>query len=87
MNTESLLAFPCRFPIKAIGRADAGFRDRVVAIVAGHAADLNQRAVTVAPSRNGKYLSVTTVIEATSQAQLDAIYEELTACEQVMMAL
>ncbi|MGI9302010.1 MAG: YbeD family protein [Gammaproteobacteria bacterium] len=87
MNTERLLEFPCRFPIKAIGLADADFRDRVAAIVAGHAADFDQQAVTVAPSRNGKYVSVTVVIEATSQAQLDAIYKELSACEQVMMAL
>ena len=66
----SLLEFPCRFPIKAMGRSDSGFREPV----------------RTTPSRAGNYLSVTTVIEATSREQLDTIYQELTDCEEVLMA-
>jgi putative lipoic acid-binding regulatory protein len=39
------------------------------------------------PSRAGRFVSVTAVVEARSQAQLDAIYQELSDCVQVLMAL
>ncbi|MEY4767812.1 MAG: hypothetical protein RL637_451, partial [Pseudomonadota bacterium] len=37
-------------------------------------------------SKNGQYLAVTVTIEASSQAQLDAIYYSLTAHPLVLMA-
>jgi len=84
---ESLLEFPCDFPIKAMGRAGADLDLKVVEIVRRHAPALQEGAVTTRTSRDGNYLSVTVTIRATSRAQLDAIYLDLTACEQVMMAL
>ena len=84
---QSPLQFPCTFPIKAMGLATANFDAEVVAIVRRHAPDLSETAVTVRPSAEGKYLAVTVTIHAGSQAQLDAIYHDLVACEQVLMAL
>jgi putative lipoic acid-binding regulatory protein len=43
--------------------------------------------VTTNSSSSGKYLSVTVTIEARSKAQLDRIYQDLTDCEQVLVAL
>ncbi|MFC1690400.1 YbeD family protein [Pseudomonadota bacterium] len=83
----SLLEFPCRFPIKAMGRSSDDFESHVTAIVLNHAQLWPDEAVTTAPSREGNFLSVTAVIEAKSQEQLDAIYQDLTDSEQVMMAL
>lgn len=82
----SLLSFPCDFPIKAMGEAE-GFDLLVVELVRRHAPDLRENAVQVRPSRNGRYVSVTVTIQAESQAQLDAIYQELSVCEAVLMAL
>jgi putative lipoic acid-binding regulatory protein len=39
------------------------------------------------PSKQGKYLSVTCTINATSRAQLDALYGELCNHPMVVMAL
>jgi hypothetical protein len=39
------------------------------------------------PSKAGNFVSVTATVEAQSQSQLDAIYQELTDCDQVLMAL
>lgn len=86
-DQDTLLTFPCEFPIKAMGRAGADFDAVVVEIVRRHAGDLREGAVTVRASSGGKYQSVTVVIEATSRAQLDAIYLDLNACDQVMMVL
>lgn len=84
---ETLLEFPCDFPIKAMGLADGDFEALVVALVRKHAPDLGEGAVRTVDSKGGKYLSVTVTVRATSREQLDNIYRELTACEQVLMAL
>ena len=86
-SDQSPLQFPCTFPIKAMGLASDTFDAVVVGIVRRHAPDLGEAAVTVRPSAGGKYLAVTVTIVATSRAQLDAIYHELVACEQVLVAL
>ena len=88
-NKESLLEFPCRFPIKAMGRGNGAFEAIVVQIVRTHA-ELwpgEDEPVRTNPSRNGNYVSVTVIVEATSQAQLDAIYQDLTDSSEVLMAL
>lgn len=86
-GAETLLEFPCSFPIKAMGRNEKGFESLVTAIVRRHAEIHSPAAITTNPSRAGTYLSVTVVIEAHSKTQLDRIYEDLTACEQVLVAL
>lgn len=87
MSEETLLEFPCQFPIKAMGKSSAQFDLTVVEIVRRHVDDLNEGAVSSRPSKGGKYTSVTVVIEATSRAQLDAIYQDLTDHPEVLMAL
>ena len=84
---DTLLEFPCQFPIKAMGRAEGDFETLVVSLVRKHAPDLGEAAVKTRDSQGGKYLSVTIIVTATSREQLDNIYRELTACEQVLMAL
>ncbi|OQW79264.1 MAG: transcriptional regulator [Proteobacteria bacterium ST_bin11] len=86
-ETESLLVFPCQFPIKAMGKHSDNFDAIVVEIVRRHVPDIQEGAVTTRPSKGGNYLSVTVMIEAHSREQLDAIYMGLTACPDVLMAL
>jgi putative lipoic acid-binding regulatory protein len=88
-NKETLLEFPCRFPIKAMGRSAPGFEAIVVQIMRKHAElwQGEERPVSSNPSSAGKYTAVTVVIEATSREQLDAIYQDLTDCPDVLMAL
>lgn len=84
---DTLLEFPCQFPIKAMGRADGDFEALVVSLVRKHAPDLGEAAIKTRDSQGGKFLSVTVTVTATSRDQLDNIYRELTACEHVLMAL
>ena len=83
----SLLEFPCRFPIKAMGRQSAEFERIVSDIIFAHAQLMSGESLKVTPSKAGNFISVTAVIEAESQQQLDAIYQSLTDCELVLMAL
>ena len=84
---DALFDFPCRFPIKATGRADGDFAAVVVEIVRRHAPGFDDSAVTSRASSGGKWLAVTVTIEAQSKAQLDAIYQELTDHPGVVWAL
>jgi putative lipoic acid-binding regulatory protein len=87
--TESapLLEFPCAFPIKAMGKNVSGFEQHISGIVFEHAEIFPGEQVRSRPSGSGKFLSVTVTINALSREQLDLIYEDLTACEKVLMAL
>ena len=84
---ESPLRFPCQFPVKAMGKTGCDLDMIVVEIVRRHAPDLTEGAVYSRTSAGGNYLSVTVVVNATSRAQLDAIYQDLVDCEAVIMAL
>ena len=83
----SPLAFPCDFPIKVMGRKQPRFVQAVTGIVRRHAPDFNAATVEMRPSRQGKYLSVTCVVRATSREQLDALYQELCDHPDVVMVL
>jgi putative lipoic acid-binding regulatory protein len=84
---DSLLEFPCVFPIKAMGRCDSGFEARALAIVRRHVPDFDTRAMRTVASREGNYLSVTFTLQANSREQLDKLYRELSACEELLMVL
>lgn len=87
-DTEKpVLEFPCQFPIKVMGHAQEDFESLVATLVRQHVPDLGEAAIRSRPSKEGNYIAVTVVVNATSREQLDAIYYELTACEHVLMAL
>ena len=83
----SLLAFPCDFPIKVMGRKQPGFAQAVTEIVRKHAPGFDPATVGMRPSRQGRYLSVTCVVRASSREQLDALYRELCDHPGVVMVL
>jgi putative lipoic acid-binding regulatory protein len=84
---ESPLKFPCEFPIKVMGRTQDGFAQAVVAVVRRHAPDFDPATLEMRSSRAGNYLSVTATIHATSRAQLDDLYRDLTSHPMVTMVL
>ena len=84
---ETLLEFPCRFPIKAMGKNNGNFESLIIEIVRRHVNNLSTQDIKTRLSKGDKFLSVTVTIEATSKKQLDAIYQGLTDCPEVLMAL
>jgi uncharacterized protein len=84
---ESPLKFPCPFPIKVMGRTQDGFAQAIVAVVQKHAPDFDAASLEMRASRAGNYLSVTATIHATSRAQLDDLYRDLTSHPMVTMVL
>ncbi|MCK9388083.1 MAG: DUF493 family protein [Sulfuritalea sp.] len=84
---ETLIEFPCDFPLKIMGAADDGFAQAVVEVVLKHAPDFNAASIGMRPSKAGNYLSLTCTVRAVSQQQLDALYRELTSHPMVKVVL
>lgn len=82
-----LLKFPCDFPIKIMGREAEDFEAQVLAIFERHLGDLGAVEVNARPSSSGNFVSVTVQFRAESQEQLDALYRDLSAHEQVLFCL
>jgi len=84
---ETLLKFPTDFPVKIMGERRDDFAQAMVELVQRHAPDFRAETAEMRASSNGNYLSVTCVVRATSKAQLDALYREITSHPWVKMAL
>lgn len=87
MADDTLLEFPCDFPIKVMGATQEGFAQAVLTVVVRHAPDFDAATMTMRPSKGGNYLSLTCTVRATSKAQLDALYTELSRHPMVKVVL
>jgi len=87
MTEESLIEYPCDFPIKIMGKAEQDFTQTAVGIVKLHAPDFDETTIEVRESKGGNYLSITCTIRATSRDQLDALYRALTGHPMVSVVL
>ncbi len=83
----TLLEFPCDFPVKVMGARSDGYAQAVLEIVLRHAPDFDAAAMEMRASGKGNYLSLTCTVRATSKAQLDALYRDLTAHPLVKVVL
>ena len=86
-RADSLIEYPCDFPIKVMGRRVDDFAQTVVSIVQKHAPDFDPSSLQMRPSRQGNYLGLTVTLHATSRAQLDALYTELSGHPLVAVVL
>ena len=84
---ESLIQYPCDFPIKIMGANVDGFVHAIVEVVRKHDPAFDAAAIELRDSSNSKYLGVTATVTATSHEQLDALYQELTSHPMVKVVL
>ena len=84
---DSLLEFPCRFPIKMMGRDNNRFRKVAVELVEAHVGTVSEDTISVASSSKGNFLSITVTIDVQNQKQLDNIYRALSDHDEILVAL
>lgn len=84
---QSLLTFPCDFPIKIVGKNTPEFETAVLNIIRKHFSNLSKEALQTRPSGEKNYLAITVTVTAQSQQQLDEVYTQLSAEPLVIMAL
>ena len=87
LERKAILEFPCQFKITLMGRDHAVFRDAAREILEKHAGEISDDAARQPASRKGNFVSITITIEASSQLQLDNIYQDLTAHDEILVAL
>ena len=85
--TDSLINYPCDFPIKIFGLSQQGFAQAVMEVVVRHDPDFQASTIEIRSSSKARYISLTCTIRATSREQLDAVYQELCDHPQVVMVL
>lgn len=85
--TDSLIEYPCEFPLKIFGLQQAGLAQAVLEVVNRHDPDFAAASMEMRASKNARYISLTCTIHATSREQLDALYQELCDHPMVVMVL
>ncbi len=86
-HKESLIEYPCDFPIKVMGARVDGFAEAMAQVAQQFDPSFNPATIEMRPSKAGNYLSVTLTIRATSREQLDNMYRALTSHPMVKVAL
>ena len=84
---DALIEYPVDFPIKVMGKRVDHFAQTIASVVRVHAPDFDETTLEMRPSREGTYLRVTVTVRATSRAQLDAIYTDLSGHPLVSVVL
>ena len=87
MNEETILEFPCEYPLKLMGRDEPDFHAAAQSILKDHLGALDDDHVSLRSSRNGKFVALTITFTATSREQLDALYHDLSDNDHVLIAL
>ncbi|WP_338846960.1 DUF493 domain-containing protein [Massilia sp. W12] len=76
---ESLIEFPCDFPLKVMGPNRPEFVTDILQRVQQHDPQFTQDKIAIRLSSKGTYQSLTLTVHATDRAQLDAIYLAVTS--------
>jgi putative lipoic acid-binding regulatory protein len=84
---DSLIEYPCMFPIKVMGLKVDGFVHAITSVAEQFDPQFDAQTIELRPSSSGKYLGVTLNVHATSREQLDALYSALTSHPMVKVVL
>ncbi|MCC7150863.1 MAG: DUF493 family protein [Rubrivivax sp.] len=84
---ESLIEYPCSFPIKVMGAQVDGFVEAIAHVARQFDPSFDPTTIEHRPSRAGTYLGLTITITATSRAQLDELYRTLSTHPLVKVVL
>lgn len=86
-SDESLITYPCDFPIKIMGVTQDAFAQTMLDLVRVYDPAFEADKMEMRPSAKGNYLSLTVTIRATSREQLDNLYRALSSHPMVKVVL
>jgi putative lipoic acid-binding regulatory protein len=84
---QSLIEYPCRFPIKVMGAHVNGFEEAIVHVARQFDPEFADAHIERRPSKGGNYLGLTLLVWVTSRDQLDELYRTLTTHPMVKIVL
>ncbi len=85
--SETLIEFPCDFPIKVMGETSEGFSKEIIQTIQSVIASFDASQIEMRGSSGGKYISLTCTVYVTSKQQLDDVYRVLTTHPWVKFVL
>ncbi len=87
MSSDGVLEFPCRFPMKVMGKDTEAFRRSSLEIIEQHVGKLAQTDIHERSSREGNFVALTYELTIASREQLDELYRALSGHEEVLVVL
>ncbi|BCF95665.1 UPF0250 protein [Paraburkholderia sp. PGU19] len=84
---ESLIDFPCDFPIKVMGKSHPEFQTTIVEVIRQFDGGFDAERIEVRPSSGGNYTGLTVTVRALNREHLDDIYRALTGHPMVKVVL
>jgi len=84
---DSLIEYPCDFPIKVFGEARQDFAPAIATVVQAHAPGFDGATIQMRNSSTSRYISLTCTVHINSREQLDNLYRDLTSHPMVKMVL
>ncbi|MFP5466181.1 MAG: DUF493 family protein [Gammaproteobacteria bacterium] len=84
---QSLIEYPCDFPIKVMGLHVEGFAAAIAHVATQFDPGFDPATIEHRPSRSGNYLGLTITVRVTSREQLDELYRTLTTHPMVKVVL
>ncbi len=87
MNDKTRITFPCDYPIKVVGDVRPNFHEEVYEVVACHDPTMTTERVSRRTSRRGNFISISFMLTAESEEQLESLFVELKQIESVRLVL
>ncbi len=87
VTEDSLIEYPCDFPIKVFGSAHPDFVNAITQVVQAHSPTFTSDNIESRSSSAAKYTSLTCTVHITSREQLDDLYRDLSSHPMVKMVL
>jgi putative lipoic acid-binding regulatory protein len=86
-SPETLIEFPCHFPIKVMGEVHDEFTSTVIEIIKQKNKKFDPSTIEMKGSSEGRYISLTCFVYVTSKPELDDIYRSLSSHPMIKVVL
>ena len=86
-DNESLISYPCDFPIKVMGPNHPEFVDAMCFVARQFDGDWRTESLETRESKGGKYLGLTLTVHMHNREQLDELYRTLSSHPMVKVVL
>lgn len=86
-TNQTLMEFPCSFPLKVFGRDRDLLEPAVIEIIQQHIPGVVITEIKVRPGKTGKFIALTLTFDVQNKNQLEKIYLALSEHDAVTMTL
>ncbi|MSQ80316.1 MAG: DUF493 family protein [Candidatus Methylopumilus sp.] len=86
-SADTLIGFPCHFPIKVMGEVHDEFTSTVIQIIQAQNKTFDPSTVEMKGSSEGRYISLTCFVYVSDKIELDNLYRSLSSHPMIKVVL